>query len=94
MHRKQIEDALNNLVEILATKEHERWSHWQKYMHSHGAKQADGSLLIPRDLVARWEKQIGTEYSSLTEQEKESDRDQVSKYLPVIVEALSKVLDQ
>ncbi|MGM4932702.1 hypothetical protein [Tardiphaga sp. 619_E2_N8_5] len=93
MHRNKIEDALNNLVEILAAKEHERWSHWQKYMHSHGIKQTDGSVLMPADLVARWEQQMSTEYCCLTEQEKESDRDQVRKYLPVIADAISKASD-
>lgn len=93
MHQKTIEDALNNLVDILAAKEHERWSHWQKYMHAQGIKQADGALLMPADLVARWEKQISTEYRLLTEQEKESDRDQVRKYLPVIADAISKASD-
>jgi hypothetical protein len=36
------------------------------------------------------EKQIETPYSELTNEEKESDREQVRKYLPLIVDALSK----
>ena len=76
------------LLEKLAEKEHERWSRWQRYVHSKGAVQTDGSLLIPADLVRRWEKQISTPYAELSEAEKESDRDQVRKYLPLIVEVL------
>ena len=90
MQRKKIEDALDDLVEILAAKEHERWSHWQKYMHAQGIKQADGSILMPAGLITRWEKQINTEYRLLTEREKESDRDQVRKYLPVIADAIAR----
>ena len=81
---------LDGLMERLATVEHERWSHWQKYMHGKAVKQPDGSLLIPADLVKQWERQSATPYGELTDKEKESDREQVRKYLPVIVQALSK----
>lgn len=93
MKRKQIEDALNDLVETLAEKEHERWSHWQRYMHEQSVRQSDGSLLIPPELVDRWEKQINTHYGRLSEREKDSDREQVRKYLPLISGALSKLAD-
>jgi hypothetical protein len=81
---------LDDLTEKLASIEHERWSHWQQYMHSKGVKQPDGSLVIPADLVERWEKQIATPYDALTDKEKESDREQVRKYLPLVVETLKK----
>lgn len=81
---------LEGLLERLAHIEHERWSHWQRYMHEKGVKQPDGSLLIPSEFVDRWEKQISTEYAALTDQEKESDREQVRKYLPVIAMALAR----
>jgi hypothetical protein len=81
---------LDGLLEQLATVEHERWSHWQRYMHSKAAKRPDGSLLIPPDLVRQWERQLATPYSELTEKEKESDREQVRKYLPILTDALSK----
>jgi hypothetical protein len=93
MNREQIERALNDLVECLAEKEHERWSHWQRYMHERGIKQSDGSLLIPPKFVMRWEKQIETGYDQLSEREKDSDREQVRKYLPLIQDALSKLSD-
>jgi tRNA A37 threonylcarbamoyladenosine synthetase subunit TsaC/SUA5/YrdC len=57
-------------------------------MHAKGIRQTDGSLLIPADLVAQWDRQIATPYAELSENEKESDRDQVRKYLPAIIEAL------
>jgi RyR domain len=87
------EDAaklLDGLVERLAAIEHERWSHWQRYMHGKATKQPDGSLLVSPELVQQWERQLSTPYSDLTEKEKESDREQVRKYLPTLVEALSK----
>lgn len=79
---------VDGLLDTLADIEHARWAKWQRYMHSKATKQADGSLLIPAELVERWERQIETPYKSLTEDEKESDRDQVRDYLPVIKKAL------
>ena len=76
----------------LANIEHQRWSTWQRYVHQHGQLQPDGSLLLPAELVAHWEKQIATPYAQLGEQEKESDREQVRRYLPTISKALADAL--
>lgn len=81
--------VLNDLVEELAAVEHERWSHWQRYMHGKGERQPDGSLVLPAELVARWEKQISRRYAELEDVEKESDREQVRRYLPLIASALT-----
>jgi hypothetical protein len=89
MKHDEVEKVLGGLVERLAAIEHERWSHWQRYMHSKCLTQPDGSLLIPADLVSRWEKQIATGYSDLDELAKESDRDQVRKYLPLLASELA-----
>lgn len=76
------------LMEALAALEHERWSRWQRYLHSRCEVRADGALVIPAELVARWEDQISRPYDALTDTEKESDRDQVRSYLPAIAAAL------
>jgi hypothetical protein len=76
------------VVEQLASIEHDRWAHWQRYIHTHCERRADGSLVIPPDLVARWERQIKTAFVDLSEDERESDRQQVRKYLPVVIRAL------
>jgi len=94
MEYQYIERLLGGLVEQLAAVEHERWSHWQRYVHSKCVRQPDGSLLLPAGLVARWEKQIDTKYAELDEQEKESDREQVRKYLPLIASALAERVDR
>ena len=88
MDRESVSAALESMLETLATIEHERWSHWQRYMHGKGQVQPDGSLLIPVEFVSRWTKQMDTPYSALSEAEKESDREQVRKYLGTIVEVL------
>ena len=52
------------LREKLADLEHQQWAHWTKYMLDN---------LTPEN-IARWKKQIETDYKDLTEKEKESDR--------------------
>lgn len=78
------------LKERLAAIEHARWSHWQNYMHGKCAKNDDGSLTIPKHLVDKWEKQSRTNFQDLTEKEKESDREQVEKYAPLLENFFSK----
>ncbi len=81
-------EKLDSILEELSSIEHERWSHWQRYMHEKALRQPDGSLLIPADLVVKWEQQIATKYEQLSDKEKESDREQVRKYLPLIARTL------
>ena len=88
MNEKTVAATLNGMIEQLAAIEHERWAHWQRYMHSKGSKQSDGSMLFPAELIAQWEGQIERPYSELSEDEKASDREQVEKYLPTIIAAL------
>lgn len=94
-------EKLNEFIEKGADLEHERWVKWQAYMFSKcfdhtvislnaTTKQYEdiptGNLVIPRELVNRWMAQIDTPYSKLSEKEKESDRIEVRKYLPLIDE--------
>lgn len=76
------------LRERLAEVEHQRWADWQRYLHSKCTRNPDGSLTIPADSVTHWERQIVTPYAELTEREKDSDREQVDRYWPLLVEHL------
>lgn len=89
MKKEDIEQQLVASIDKLAAVEHQRWAHWQNYMHSKGTMIADGSLMLPADLVARWEKQIQTPFEKLSDDEKESDREQVQQYIPAVAEILS-----
>ncbi|BBZ45443.1 hypothetical protein [Mycobacterium parmense] len=86
--RKVLES--DELMSRLAAVEHERWAHWQQYVHDHGERRDDGSLVVPAELVARWDAQIATSYSDLSKEEQQSDQDQVRRYLPIIVDALTR----
>ena len=90
MDTEEISKRLEAAVEQLAALEHERWAHWQSYVHSVAERRVDGSLVIPPNLVARWERQIATPYADLTEAERESDREQVRRYLPALAIALAR----
>ncbi|CAN5421277.1 hypothetical protein BH10ACT9_BH10ACT9_45690 [soil metagenome] len=81
------------LLEKLAAIEHERWAHWQQYMHDHCKAADDGSLVIPAELAQRWQAQIDTRYADLSGMEKDSDREQVQRYLPTIVAAVERAID-
>jgi hypothetical protein len=89
--RDSIRTALEgeHTIDRLAAIEHERWAHWQQYLHSKCERQSDGSLVIPAEVVSRWEEQIRTPYEQLTPEEQASDREQVHRYLPTVIDILS-----
>ena len=90
MNKQGIEAKLQSAIDELAAVEHERWAHWQRYIHDKGERQPDGSLVLPRDLVERWEAQITTPFADLSEAEKGSDREQVRRYLPLVSDIVSR----
>lgn len=84
---------LDEYIEELADIEHQRWADWQRWVHDESIGHPDG-LIIPQDLVNRWERQINTPYSKLSEKEKQSDRNQVQRYLPTIKKLMLDTLKE
>lgn len=76
----------NALREALADLEHDRWSRWQRYLHSKcsGVEGPMSGLLIHQDSVDHWERQIATPYAELSEREKDSDRKEADRTIEVI----------
>lgn len=70
-------------IEKGADLEHQRWAKWQAYVFSK-SKWTKKGYLIPKELCERWQRQINTSYAELSEAEKETDRQEVRKYLPLI----------
>lgn len=76
--------------ERLADIAHLVWGKWMIYLFTRAVKNADGSVTIPAGFVARWERQINTDYWALSEEEKESDREVADFYLRVLEEFFRK----
>ena len=74
------------LIEKLSDLEHDSWARWMKYLFNVSTKLLDGSVLIPKESVHRWTRQMNTEYENLSEEEKESDRKEVR----VVIDLLKK----
>lgn len=72
-------------LEFYAERQHEIWAHWMEYQFSLCQEQADGSLVIPAEKVARWKRQLATSYDELSEPERESDRQVVREHLPEVL---------
>lgn len=79
------------LIEQLAEKEHAGWSHWMEYLFSVCIREPGGALVIPAEFVERWQRQLQTPYPLLTENEKQSDRNEVAHILPLIDEYAHRV---
>lgn len=85
-------ENVKNAYETLASVQHDIWSDWMDYLFSKcypetGQFDKDtGNLIIPKELVDRWKRQLDTPYKELTEEEKDSDREQADK----VIAALSK----
>jgi len=74
----------NNQREQLAALQHQIWSDWVKHMFDLSTVNPDGTVTIPPQYVQQWQREINTAYDALTEKEKDGDRKQVDKMLPVI----------
>ena len=70
-----------DIMETLASIQHDIWSHWMSYLFGESEMNDDGSVTIPKNLVDRWTKQANTNYNDLSELEQESDRNQVRKFI-------------
>ena len=74
--------------EKLADLCHRQWSGWMEYLFGKCAfNPNDGTATIPKWAVDRWQHQLSTEYAHLSEEEKNSDRDEADRFLTLIAEA-------
>jgi len=69
-----------NLAELC----HSQWSGWMKYLFSKCSKRANGSMVIPKWAVDRWNKQMNTSYKGLSDDEKDSDRAEADRFIALI----------
>ncbi len=85
----------DELREALAEYAHEAWSGWMKYLFSKGEfgwadgpveanRRAERVWMMPQWAVERWQRQMNTPYAELSEEEKESDREEADKMLAIM----------
>lgn len=74
--------SIDELREKLADIEHQRWADWQAWCHKILRENCPSPEL--EAVLERWDKQIETPYSALTDKEKASDMEQVDRYWPLI----------
>lgn len=88
---KMIEKKFEENLEDIASVVHEIWAHWQSYLHDQCTAQPDGSLIIPKELVKQWNKQINLKYNQLTPTEQSSDIEQALKYKEIFLKILKEL---
>jgi len=83
------ESTETELREQLAEYAHKAWSGWMVYMFKRMAKNEDGTVTMPADLVKRWTRQMKTDYCDLPEVEQKSDLCEADAILNLINDAAS-----
>ncbi len=74
------------IKEKLANLCHEQWSGWMKYLFSKGTFLPDGNFVIPKWAVDRWQRQMNTTYLDLSEDEKDSDRNEAQIFIDLLAD--------
>jgi hypothetical protein len=77
----------DGLRETLAEIAHSQWSGWMEYLFSKGTFGEDGTWLMPKWAVDRWSRQMKTEYQMLSDEEKNSDRNEADRFLRALLAA-------
>lgn len=75
---------MSNVRVSLAEYAHEAWSGWMRYMFSKCHVNHDGSMVIPKDLVERWTRQMSTPYDELPISERESDIKEANQIMDIV----------
>jgi len=73
--------AKQAMREKLAAIIHGQWSGWMEYLFQKGTFNRDGTWTMPAWAVGRWTRQMKTSYDDLSEEEKESDRQEADVFL-------------
>ena len=77
-HRERVREALAALA-------HQSWSGWMNHLFLCSFKpDKDGNVTIPGSFAADWNNQLRTQYCDLSEDEKESDREEADKVLAIL----------
>lgn len=70
-------------LERMAEEVHQMWSNWMKHLFTQGWVLTDQGFKINTEATKRWRRQMTTQYSQLSEDEKQVERDIARRYLNV-----------
>lgn len=87
---------ITDMREKMAALCHDQWAGWMEYLFLK-SKQVDGCVIIPAWAVERWRRQVATRYPDLTEDEKNSDRNEADRFLSIFnaeIERKDKLIEQ
>ncbi len=87
------QEEWEKLREKLANLCHQQWSGWMKYLFSK-CELDDDVATIPEWATERWQRQLMTPYSELSEEEKNSDRVEADKFIKLLKEEIDKAVSQ
>lgn len=97
-HKKCRVISYDRFIDWMGWEEHHIWSQWMKHLFKicrermkdeDGPIPTSGAIIIPKDLVERWERQIETDYYKLSDEERCSDKRIVEEYHQTIMELLN-----
>jgi len=82
------------MKEQLADLAHRMWSGWMSWMFMKGTSKPDGTWIMPKESVERWQRQMTSEYKYLPENEKDSDRIEADKMLEILNQRFTCILER
>lgn len=71
------------LREQIADLQHQQWTGWMTYLLSR-CQEVAGGMVMPREWVERWKRQMATPYAGLSEAERDSDREEADRVLVLL----------
>ena len=87
---------ITDMREKMAALCHDQWAGWMEYLFLK-SKQVDGCVIIPAWAVERWRRQVATRYPDLSEDEKNSDRNEADRFLSIFnaeIKRKDKLIEQ
>lgn len=84
MNKLESDQSSSKQIEQLSAYAHSAWAGWMNYLFSKCTTSDDGSMIIPAWAVDRWQRQAGTSYADLPENEKASDRKEAQAIMAIV----------
>jgi hypothetical protein len=79
---------VNQLSNNLAEYAHDAWSKWMKYLFAQSIEEedGDGAVIVPKEFVERWKRQMNTKYEDLPANEQLSDISEAHEIIAIFDE--------